>query len=76
MAYLTDVIAFAELFADLGSGFDALTVAVFVIVTPRGAVTWTTSSISAPVGLEALNGAKAPMLQVTIPLVKTHGAGG
>ncbi len=75
ISYLTDVVAVAELFAGLGSGFDALTVAVFVIVAPRSAVTLTTSCIPAPIGLEALNGAKAPMLQVTTPLVKAHGVG-
>jgi hypothetical protein len=34
LVYLTEVVAVDELFAWLGSGFDALTVAVFVIVAP------------------------------------------
>jgi hypothetical protein len=52
---------------------DALTVAVFVIVAPRGAVTWTTSSIPAPAGLAEVKGDNVPMLQVTVPLLKAHG---
>ena len=43
----------------------ALKVAMFVIVALRRSVTFITSCIPAPVGLEALKGAEAPMLQAT-----------
>jgi len=76
LPYLTEVVAFAELFVSLGSGFDALTVAVLVIVAPRPAVTCTTSCIPAPAGLAGLNGANAPTLQVTVPLLKAQGVAG
>jgi len=73
MVHLTEVVAVDELFAWLGSGLDALTRAVFVIVARRGAVTWTTSCIPAPAGLAVVNGANVPILQVTVPLLKAHG---
>jgi len=76
MVHLTEVVAVDELFAWLGSGLDALTVAVFVIVAPRGAVTLTTTCIPAPAGLAGVYGDNVPMSQVTVPLLKAQGVPG
>src|SRR5437879_12663045 len=76
MIHLTEVVAVDESFAWLGSGFDALTVAVFVIVAPRGAVTLTTSCTPAPAGLAGVYGDNVPISQVTVPLLKAHGVPG
>src|SRR5882762_8143589 len=59
-----------------GSGFDALTFAVLVIVLPAGAVTFTTSLTATPVGFAIVNCVTLPTLQVTVPFVNEQGVGG
>ena len=73
---MTVVVTDDELLPGFGSGFEALTSAVLVILLPAGAVTFTTSLTAAPEGFANVNGAKLPTLQVTVPLAKEQGVGG
>jgi hypothetical protein len=73
---ITVVVTADTLLVGFGSGLEALTVAVFLILLPAGAVTLTTRLIPAPVGWLNENGFSLPIVQVTVLLLNVQGVNG
>jgi hypothetical protein len=64
--FTTLLVTVLALLREFVSTFRLVTVAVFWIVLPGEAVTWTTSFATAPEGLFRVNGSSVPTLQLTV----------